>query len=120
MNKADALLVDCDEEELRVVGVRRLLHLEEGGAEGGPPVDHLEEGYLGVLGRHTRVHVVGLDNLALPVLGRHALEDVDGQELAQHVRQRRQLLFALAELDPVYEGGEEGGLLPGGLVVAAQ
>ena len=50
MNKADALLVDCDEEELRVVGVRRLLNLEEGGAEGGPPVDHLEEGDLGLVG----------------------------------------------------------------------
>ena len=55
MNKADALLVDCDEEELRVVGVRRLLNLEEGGAEGGPPVDHLEEGDLGLVGWHPGV-----------------------------------------------------------------
>ena len=55
MYEADALLVDGDEEQLGVVGVSRLLHLEEGGAEGGPPVDHLEEGDLGLLRRHARV-----------------------------------------------------------------
>ncbi len=41
MDKADALLVDGNEQQLRIVGIRRLLHLEEGGPEGRPPVDDL-------------------------------------------------------------------------------
>ena len=68
MDEADPLLVDGYQEQLRIVGVRGLLHLEEGGAEGGPPVDDLEEGDLGLLGGHARVLVVGLHYLPLPVL----------------------------------------------------
>ena len=55
MYEADPLLVDGDEEQLGIVGVSRLLHLEEGRAEGGPAVDHLEESDLGLLRRHARV-----------------------------------------------------------------
>ena len=55
MYEADPLLVDGDEEQLGIVGVSRLLHLEEGRAEGGPAVDHLEESNLGLLWRHARV-----------------------------------------------------------------
>ena len=100
MDEADPLLVDRDQEKLGVVGVRGLLHLEECRAEGGPPEDHLEEGDLGLLGAHAGVLVVGPHDLALPVLGRHLLHHVDGDELPEHVGQRRQLLLALSELDP--------------------
>ena len=55
MDQADALLVDGDQEELGVVGVRRLLHLEEGRAEGRPAVDDFEEGHLGLLRAQARV-----------------------------------------------------------------
>ena len=68
MYEADPLLVDGYQEQLRVVGVRGLLHLEEGGAEGGPPVDHLKKGHLGIVHGHPRVLVVSLHNLLLPFL----------------------------------------------------
>jgi hypothetical protein len=68
MDEADALLVDGNEQQLRIVGIRRLLHLEEGGPEGRPPVDDFQEGDLRLLGRHARVLVVRLHDLPLPVL----------------------------------------------------
>ena len=49
VDEADTLLVDGHQEELWIVGVGGLLDLEEGRAEGGPPVDDLEEGNLGVV-----------------------------------------------------------------------
>jgi hypothetical protein len=68
MNETDALLVDGNEQQLRIVGIRRLLHLEEGGPESRPPVDDLQEGDLRLLGRHAGVLVVRLHDLPLPVL----------------------------------------------------
>ncbi len=53
--EAYALLVDGDEEELGEVWVGGLLDLEEGGSEGGPAVDDLQEGDLGVLRGEARV-----------------------------------------------------------------
>ena len=50
MYEGDALLVDGNEQVLRVVGVRRLLHLEERRPERWPAVDHLQERDLRVLG----------------------------------------------------------------------
>ena len=55
MYEADALLVDGDEEELGEVWVGGLLDLEEGGSEGGPAVNDLQEGDLGVLRGEARV-----------------------------------------------------------------
>ena len=118
MDEADPLLVDGDEEELGVVGVRGLLDLEEGRAEGRPPVDDLEEGDLGVLGAHAGVVVVALDDLPLPVLRAHLLDQVGGHELAEHLGEGLQLDLGLAELDPVDEGGQHAALVPGALVVA--
>lgn len=69
MYERHALLVDGDEEVLGVVGVRRLLDLEEGRAEGGPAVDHLQERDLGFLGAHARVIVVVLNDDSLPLVG---------------------------------------------------
>ena len=117
MDEADALLVDGDQQELGVVGVGGLLDLEEGRAEGGPAVDDLEEGHLGLLGAEARVLVVRLDDLPLPVLRRHRLDQVRGDELRQHLAQPRHLLLRLAELDPVDEGGQQHRLLPRALVV---
>ena len=57
MDEADSLLVDGHEQELGVVGIRRLLDLEEGRPKGGPPEDHLQECDLGILRTHTRVLV---------------------------------------------------------------
>ncbi len=68
MDETDALLVDGNEQQLRIIWICRLLHLEEGGPEGRPPVDDLQEGDLGLLGRHAGVLVVRLHNLPLPVL----------------------------------------------------
>ena len=68
VDEADPLLVDGDEEQLWIGGVGDLLDLEEGGAEGGPAVDDLEEGDLGLIHRHPRVLVVRLHDLLLPLL----------------------------------------------------
>jgi hypothetical protein len=73
MYEADALLIDGYEQKLRIVGVRRLLHLEEGGAKSGPPVDDLQEGDFGLLRGHARVLVVRLHYLSLPVLSPNSL-----------------------------------------------
>ena len=78
MYEADPLLVDGDEEQLGIVGVSRLLHLEEGRAEGGPAVDHLEEGDLGFVRAHPGVFVVGPGDLLLPLMAGHNLGQVTG------------------------------------------
>ena len=52
MNDVDALLVDGDYEVLGEARVGALAGLEEGGAVGGPAVDHLEEGDLGLVRAH--------------------------------------------------------------------
>ena len=117
MDQADSLLVDGDQQELRVVGVRGLLDLEERRAEGGPAVDDLEEGHLGLLRAEAGVLVVGLDDLPLPVLRRHRLDQVRRDELRQHLVQPHHLLLRLAELDSVDERRQEDGLLPRALVV---
>jgi hypothetical protein len=119
MDEADALLVDGNEQQLRIIWIRRLLHLEEGGPEGRPPVDDLQECDLRLLGRHAGVLVVRLHDLPLPVLRGHGLGDVGGDELPQHVGQGGELLLALPELDAVDEGAQQGRLLLGALVVAA-
>lgn len=72
MDQADPVLVDSNEQQLGIVGLRRLLDLEERGAEGRPPVDDLKEGDLGVLGGHAGVAVVRRYDGALPV--RRALQ----------------------------------------------
>lgn len=100
MNEADSLFVDSDQEKLRIVWIRCLFHLKEGRAEGGPPEYHLEEGDLGLLRGHARVLVVGPHDLPLPVLGRHLLHHVDGDQLPEHVGQCGQLLLTLTKLYP--------------------
>ena len=120
VDQADSLLVDRDEQKLRVVRIRCLLHLEEGGSKGRPPVDHLQESDLGLFCRHARVLVVRLHYLPLPVLARLGLDNVAGHQFPQHLRQGGQLLLALSKLDPVYESTQQGRLLPGALVVASQ
>ena len=120
VDQADSLLVDRDEQQLRVVRIRCLLHLEEGGSKGWPPVNHLQESDLGLFCRHARVLVVRLHNLPLPILTGLCFDDITGHELPQHLGHCRQLLLALPELHPVDEGAQQGSLLPGALVVAAQ
>lgn len=41
MDQTNTMLINSDEQEFRVVGLRSLLHLEERGAECRPPVDDL-------------------------------------------------------------------------------
>ena len=68
MDETNSLFIDGYQEQLWIVWVCCLLHLEECGPEGGPTVDHLEEGDLGLLRRHPGVLVVRLHDLTLPVL----------------------------------------------------
>lgn len=85
MNKTDAVLVNRDQQQLRIIWLRGLLDLEERGAEGRPPVDDLQEGDLGVLGRHAGVLVVGGDDRSLPVRRALQLDEVSRDELAEHL-----------------------------------
>ena len=88
MNEADSLFVDRNQKKLRIVWICRLLDLKEGRADGCPPEYHLEEGNLGLLRRHSRVLVVGSHDLPLPVLGRHLLDNIYGDQLPEYVGQR--------------------------------
>ena len=100
MNEADSLFIDHNQEKLRIVWIRCLLHLKEGRAKGGPPEYHLEEGDLGLFRGHARVLVVSPNDLPLPVLGGHLLHNINGDQLPEHVGQRGQLLLTLTKLDP--------------------
>ena len=98
MYEADPLLVDGDEEQLGIVGVSRLLHLEEGRAEGGPAVDHLEEGDLGLVWAHARVLVVGAGDLLLPLVAGLRLQQVCRHQALQNARDVRLCLRKLQVL----------------------
>ena len=62
--------------------------------------------------------VVALDDLPLPLLRGHGLDEVGGDELPQHLRDGLQLHLGLAKLDAVDQGPQHAGLLAGALVVA--
>ena len=84
MNDVDALLVDGDYEVLGEARVRALAGLEEGGAVGGPAVDDLEEGDLGLVRAHARVLVVGAGDLLLPLVAGLRLQQVCRHQALQH------------------------------------
>ena len=79
MNETDTLLVDCHQEQLGVVGVCGLLHLEKGWSKCWPAKDDLEECDFGILWTHAGVLVEAFKNLAFPIGGGllFDLKDID-------------------------------------------
>lgn len=73
--------VDGDEDDVRVGGLRGLLHLEEGRPKGGPAADPLQEGHLGLLHCLVLVLVIGQVRGAKPEGETGRREDKMGRSL---------------------------------------
>ena len=102
IDQADSLLADGDEQQLWIVLVGALLHLEEGAAKGGQLEELLEELHLSFLPVDARVLVMRLVDLLLPLGDLERGDLVLWQQLWQQtLGQQRQLLLALTK--PVFD-----------------
>ena len=83
VDQAHPLLPDGNQKQLRIVLIGALLHLKEGAAKGWQLEDLLEELHLGILLADTRVLVVSLVNLLLPVSELEERDLVGGHQLLE-------------------------------------
>jgi hypothetical protein len=93
MYETDSVLVDGDEQHLRIVRICSLLDLEEGGPERGPPVDDLQKCNFGVFGAHPGILIVGCHYGPLPVVSALHLDQICRYQLPQHLPETKKTVF---------------------------
>lgn len=104
MYQAYSLLVNCNQEQFRIIWISGLFHFKKGRSKSWPSVDDFKETDFGIFWTHSRILVVRSYNVTFPIGGRHHFDQVGRNQFAKHLRNHLQFLLRLTEFHSINQG----------------